>query len=68
MKVINGTAQGTRRTKRGWMAPSRVELFDDEGRLLGVILMARTTQVAGAGAETVYLHREIQPERLRQSA
>lgn len=68
MKMITGSATEARRRRRGWMVPSRVELFGDDGQLLGVVLMARTGRIAGPGAETVYLQREAQPERLRQSA
>ena len=68
MNRITRSGFDARRRARRWLAPGRVELFDGEGNLLGVVLMARTERVVGAGAETVYLQRERQPERLRQSA
>ena len=68
MKSIRNLRVDARRRRGGWRAPSRVELFDDHGDLLGVVLMARSARVVGPGAETVYLQREVQPERLRQSA
>ena len=48
--------------------PSRVDLFDAAGHYLGAVLMARTPAVVGAGAETVYLNRNVEPERVRQTA
>jgi hypothetical protein len=36
---------------------SQVQLFDDEGRLIGTIVRPVTPQVLGPGAEKVYLAR-----------
>ena len=68
MKVIGGFAPVKRRDRTSRIAPGSVELFDDNGELVGVVWLAHNRRVVGAGAETVYLHREAQPERLRQSA
>ena len=68
MKSIRNIRVDARRKRGGWRAPSHVELFDDHGDLLGVVLMARSAKVVGPGAETVYMRRDVQPERLRQSA
>ncbi len=55
------------RNQRRYM-PTSVELFDAVGNLLGAVVMARTDRLVGPGAETVYLRRDTQPERLRQTA
>ncbi|HEY2825444.1 MAG TPA: hypothetical protein VGI83_07870 [Gemmatimonadales bacterium] len=68
MKLLNNFGMRTKSGARWRLAPARVELLDESGNVLGVVAMARSTRVIGAGAETVYLQRDSQPEQLRQSA
>ena len=60
VEVISSAA--IRRKNQRRFAAGSVELFDDAGKLVGAVLMARTDRLVGPGAETVYLRRDAQPE------
>ena len=66
VRIVSGAAMRRRNQRRS--APARVEIFDAAGNFLGAVLMARSDRLFGPGAETVYLRRDTQPERLRQTA
>jgi hypothetical protein len=68
MSVKMMSSAAIRRNNQRRFAAGSVELFDEAGHCLGAVLMVRTDRLVGPGAETVYLRREAQLERLRQTA
>lgn len=50
-----GVPQRPNDTRR--VLPQEYELYDDQGKRIGTVELARTARVAGQGAETVFLHR-----------